>query len=444
MAGTGSQVYRLRYCGSTILMAVVLTMILFIVGFAFMVETQTSLDAAATDKTTDALDRGLIAVTKQIQSVLAEDIDQYFQGELHDYPGVDDRWLASLEPVIWGRDGQGENIYSWPHITDLWADWEPQYRPFPLAAIDAKDGILKLLAVSGQAVPYYDPDGAYNKAEISFDRWQAAGLTRYNYNNPHRYWVSAYNTVAKIISPLDPIVDVVLDSVTGNLAPWHLPYAPYNVALPNAGNPPARLPSGHRADADGDGVADARWHRLTNMIDAHGVYIYAAVRIIDNSGMININTAGHNPIDNGGQWDGTKLTDIDLASLSLHTSDVPEYLFNFRVTGMRHAAATQIDSWTYHHEVARRLQNPNIPCYLFGICDELELRHRFMINSDFKTLSEMVWPYTIAPKGSGSKKRPFRLKKNYIHGIKKLQMIILTEIMPSIIKNQIYIPNGIL
>ena len=411
MAEVIARYYRIRFFGGTIILAIVMTMLLFVVGFAFMIDTQIALDTAGNDTIANALDTGLTSVTAKIQDVLAKDIDQYFQGELYDYPGEDDRWLAAIEPVIWGKDSEGKNIYSWPHITDLWEDWEPQYRPFPAAAIDPHDGILKLRAVAGQGVPYYDPVGRYDDTEINFDHWQRAGLTQYNYNNPHRFWVSAYNTVAKIVAVDDPIVDVVRDAVKGDLAPWQLDYAPYNVDLPIPSKPPLQLPSGHRADADGDGVADARWHRLEHSKDTNGEYIYAAVRIIDNSSMLNINTAGGKPPINSGQWDGTKLSDIDLASMALHTSDNPSELFNFRISGKRNAPPTHISTETYHHEVARRLLNPNMRCHLFGIVDEIELRYRFMLNSDIKTMSEMVWPYTIAPNGSGSKKRPFNRKK---------------------------------
>lgn len=44
------------------------------------------------------------------------------------------------------------------------------------------------------------------------------------------------------------------------------------------------------ADADGDGVTDARWRKLDSL-STDNENIYAAVRIIDNCGMINLNTA---------------------------------------------------------------------------------------------------------------------------------------------------------
>ena len=45
------------------------------------------------------------------------------------------------------------------------------------------------------------------------------------------------------------------------------------------------------ADADGDGVADSKWIKLDDITSNKGKPIYAAIRIVDNGGMINVNTA---------------------------------------------------------------------------------------------------------------------------------------------------------
>ena len=44
------------------------------------------------------------------------------------------------------------------------------------------------------------------------------------------------------------------------------------------------------ADADGDGVRDARWFEVPGVMSSRGRPIYAAVRILDNGGMLNVNT----------------------------------------------------------------------------------------------------------------------------------------------------------
>ena len=44
------------------------------------------------------------------------------------------------------------------------------------------------------------------------------------------------------------------------------------------------------ADADGDGVTDSIWVQIPDKMSAKGKPIYAAIRIIDNGGMLNVNT----------------------------------------------------------------------------------------------------------------------------------------------------------
>ncbi len=51
------------------------------------------------------------------------------------------------------------------------------------------------------------------------------------------------------------------------------------------------MSEGQIADADGDGVADSRWVVIPDVNSSKGKPIYAAIRIIDNGGMMNVNTA---------------------------------------------------------------------------------------------------------------------------------------------------------
>jgi hypothetical protein len=48
---------------------------------------------------------------------------------------------------------------------------------------------------------------------------------------------------------------------------------------------------GFPADADGDGVADSMWERVSGLSTSRSKPVYAAVRIIDNCAMLNLNTA---------------------------------------------------------------------------------------------------------------------------------------------------------
>ncbi len=52
----------------------------------------------------------------------------------------------------------------------------------------------------------------------------------------------------------------------------------------------ARRHTWSTADADGDGVSDSMWVQIQDVNSSKGKPIYAAIRIIDNGGMLNANT----------------------------------------------------------------------------------------------------------------------------------------------------------
>ena len=73
---------------------------------------------------------------------------------------------------------------------------------------------------------------------------------------------------------------------------------------------------GDSADADGDGVSDSVWVRLPDMSSSKGRPIFAAVRVVDNGGMLNVNTAyKFNPAGSLGEIDGSSQMQINLAQL---------------------------------------------------------------------------------------------------------------------------------
>lgn len=149
------------------------------------------------------------------------------------------------------------------------------------------------------------------------------------------------------------------------------------------------------ADADGDGIADSKWFELPNMRSSKGKPIYAAVRVIDNSGMVNINTAHEfNANDpNISEIDGSGQMQINLNGLlkgtdsinTLHTARCGTEPSNNR------AAYTQNVIWQYGE--------PNGNYLPFDISDELELRYRYCIDSRFISRFEVTDPCTN--KGAG-------------------------------------------
>ena len=175
--------------GSALILAVVLTSLLAIVGVMFVLVTRIDKIATSAISNNKELDFAVETVIEKISQELVLDVPG--QGaEYQDYPGPEDKWLASLEPYQFAI-----NDYRWRQITDI-------------------TGYL---------------DG---------------------YNTDIR---------AVVVREQDAITD-------------------FNDILANA-------------DADGDGVGDSKWIKLADMTSGKGDPIYAAIRIVDHGGMLNVNTA---------------------------------------------------------------------------------------------------------------------------------------------------------
>jgi len=130
------------------------------------------------------------------------------------------------------------------------------------------------------------------------------------------------------------------------------------------------------ADADGDGVADAIWFRLRDLTTGKARPVYAAVRIIDHSGMLNVNTAYlFDPRKWPSEVDGSDQMQVDLAYLASgkvgDSNDAVE-LNAARVGGDSRSEYLTNVVWNYG--------DPPAPFSPFDISDELELRNRFTLN----------------------------------------------------------------
>ena len=154
------------------------------------------------------------------------------------------------------------------------------------------------------------------------------------------------------------------------------------------------------ADADGDGISDAFWYELPDITSNKGKPIYAAVRIIDNGGMINLNSGywftpdlgrpslidGHSPL----QINAVALGGEDLATLAddwttVHGIDAadPDPGFNMYETNV---------IWRYLRPYPNSLFSP------FDVSDELDLRYRFILErQDIDTRAEMWGADRLAP-----------------------------------------------
>ena len=442
--------------GSALVMAILITMLLFLIGMGFISMMLTDKASVARIDDQAILDNAVDAVVDDIKQVLADDLFQggrfLYGNAAYDYPDGNNRWLASLEPELVGDtngdgfynnaddvDGDGQLDYYWPQITDLWGKFSNQSMP--------------KLAHYYDPLPQWRTDIDSNPSNYRHLAWDYA-------LNPLADWniVDGYSrAVCRIIPQDEPIRDIILNCMDD--APWWIAQAPYPViyngntlfnnltgpprSLPLAGNIPAwdfslpmpvdgPLPSLFvsdgltRADADGDGVADSRWVRLFR-IDHNGPWahaIYAAVRIIDNGGMININTA-HEANDgrltsvNG--WTtsaGNLLSDINLVYHAFNKGDPPWSLHDLRCGG-NGAGSGDPDFIRYHKYVSMSILNPDpnpddlLPMELpyfpnpYDITDELELRNRFFLTSPVSMRSGRAWQKTLDPQADPGRSVPF-------------------------------------
>ncbi len=140
------------------------------------------------------------------------------------------------------------------------------------------------------------------------------------------------------------------------------------------------------ADADGDGVSDSMWVKLDNITSSKGRPIYAAVRIIDNGAMLNVNTSyKFDPCDPEiVHIDGSSQMQINLMALSwrpwgVYDANDETKLLNARAN-YGFGGIDPLDLDEYKKNVVWRYNDPCGPYTPFDISDELEVRNRFLLN----------------------------------------------------------------
>ena len=141
------------------------------------------------------------------------------------------------------------------------------------------------------------------------------------------------------------------------------------------------------ADADGDGVGDSKWIKLADITSGKGRPIYAAVRIVDNGAMLNINTAyKFDPSDpNATVFDigGSSQMQINLMALA-GRGGVPagaaEETSLLSARANNGVGIDPLDLHKYEQNVIWYYGAPNGAYTPFDISDELELRYRFLLN----------------------------------------------------------------
>jgi hypothetical protein len=305
-----------RILGSALILTVVLTSLLAIVGVLFLMTTRVDRMATSATSQNKELDLAIDAIVAKISEQLIWDVPgtRLAAGrypEYHDYPGPEDRWLASIEPNVAdkGTAAPTDDEYYWPQISDI-TTWD-----------------LRSIG------------------------WRTRNIL---------------------------IADTVTTpSVFKAVVPDHK-----QIALDVDGNLLEQL-----ADADGDGVADSKWIILEGVTTSKGKSIYMAVRVVDNCGMINVNTAFQFYFDprfpDMNSIDGTSLWHINLMALANRrgvapTLDDETALLEARANYGVNLDPNRLD--LYEDNVSWRYGELSMPYTPFDISDELELRNRFLLN----------------------------------------------------------------
>jgi DNA uptake protein ComE-like DNA-binding protein len=173
--------------------------------------------------------------------------------------------------------------------------------------------------------------------------------------------------------------NVPIDGVVGERAAFE---NPDNKSDPNA-----------PADADGDGVPDAKWFQVSGVMTSKGKPLYAAVRIVDNGGMLNMNTGFHLDQTDAeeSRVDGTSQLQVNVLALAAAPGNQPQVqdantLLAARANNGADAVATvNLDDyerkviWQYLDVKNASMAQPS-PYTPFDVSDELELRYRFLLN----------------------------------------------------------------
>jgi len=322
-----------RRSGSALILVIVLTVLLSLVGVLFVMVSRLGEMSTSTLAAERDLDAGVQAVVERIETVLMDDLFGRTRGG---------RLCDGTQKDITAMFAPLNEAYDFPGREDRWlADIEPVYDTRGQTDIALHEVGWKHLTDLYYDVPGVDMRGS-----------------------PYGIGFYAYEGLVRRES-----LDVRADPV--GHASW--------------------------ADADGDGVWDSLWVRVPGLVAGDGRPIWAAVRIVDNCGMLNLNTAHSISADSEGYY----LSAVDYerflrgkdrdaldASPPDDVTDPSSLRRARRMDGMFDPAVHTARQ--YHEQVLMHIENPNAAplmmaqpaaWQLFTIGDELEIRNRLMLTS---------------------------------------------------------------
>ena len=357
-------------------------------------------------------------------------------------PGTgDDIWLASLEPEYKGpgpdtKVGTSDDIYDWPRVTDLWGTLQGRPDSLYYQQYSSKDHAA-IYSTNALRKQWIDPDDTSNATHLT-EGW-TAGLW-------NKWQVSAKDVRAKVIVPGERtgVVAVGTDTDANTNLVLDADKAPGTQAYPDPwGNATWVSLYGARADADGDGVADSRWVKIPNLTTSRGKPVLAAVRIIDNCAMLNLNTAhcfyqdptivAANPNTSPfakvwyptrnlfqtqpvlGKYasEGRFLTEVnyrswlrgaDLTAPAPNPAPYDQNWYRLQIArGLWNLVnGVPLTPEQSHNVILNNIDNAMLPYTFFDIGDELEMRNRYLMTSRAETRFERndVANYTFNAGGS--------------------------------------------
>ena len=253
-----------------------------------------------------------------------------FEGNPVGNPGFGDaRWLADIEPLRWDTDGDGilDTFSHWRHMTNI-------ARPNNGWRIVGDISDVEFLLVTDLSIPVEQQLALRSDAFSSADL-PSVPLTGWNFFGRWQNWLGGPGLggypVAYTLPEQIPPNFLDLKDLDGNATPHD--FLDVN-GIPQDRPQDEFIPGTARhtvnrvlVDTDGDGFTDSFWFLAPTMTE-RGIRQIVAMRIIDNSAMLNANVATRFDRENSTGATPSDLAlvgDVDVADVTVGLFDNPAH-----------------------------------------------------------------------------------------------------------------------